>query len=57
MLAVLLNAVPGVTTDDWQIEPSQVIGITPNASQIVYSTMIPADSLSQVLDEIDDHFL
>ncbi|MGA1826775.1 hypothetical protein [Microbacterium sp.] len=57
MLAVLLDAVPGVSVDDWQIEPSEVIGITPTTGQIIYSAMIPADSLSRVLDEVDDHFL
>jgi hypothetical protein len=34
-----------------------VIGITPPPGQIIYSAMIPADSLSRVLDEVDDHFL
>lgn len=57
VLAVLLDAVPGVSADDWQIEPYEVIGITPTDGQIIYSAMIPADSLSQVLDQVDDHFL
>lgn len=56
-LAVLLDAVPGVDADDWQIEPSDVVGITPSPGQIVYSAMIPTESLSRVLDEVDDHFL
>lgn len=56
-LAILLDAVPGVSADDWQIEPTDVIGITPSAGQIIYSAMIPVDSLSTVLDEVDDHFL
>ncbi len=57
VLAVLLDAVPGVDVDDWQIEPSDVVGITPSSGQIIYSAMIPADSLAQVLDVVDDHFL
>ena len=48
---------PGVSADDWQIEPSDVIGITPTTGQIIYSAMTPADSLSRVLDGVDDHFL
>lgn len=56
-LAVLLDAVPRVSADDWQIEPSAVMGITPVSGQIIYSAMIPADALSAVLDEIDEHFL
>jgi hypothetical protein len=57
VLAILLNAVPDTSGDDWQIEPSDVMGITPREGQIIYSTMIPPESLSQILDEIDDHFL
>lgn len=30
---------------------------SPTTGQIIYSAMIPADSLSQVLDEVDDHYL
>lgn len=57
MLAVLLDAVPGVQADDWQIEPSEVVGITPSSGQVIYSAIIPPDSLAEVLDEVNDTFL
>mgnify|MGYP007088046686 CR=1 FL=1 len=56
-VAVLLDAVPSVGAGDWQVEPSDVLGIEPASGQVVFSTMIPADSLSKVLDEVDGHFL
>ena len=56
-VAVLLDAVPGVGAGDWQVEPSDVLGIEPASGQVVFSTMIPADSLSKVLDDVDGHFL
>ena len=56
-VAVLLDAVPGVGAGDWQVEPSGVLGIEPAAGQVVFSTMIPTDSLSKVLDDVDRHFM
>ncbi|WP_022878502.1 hypothetical protein [Microbacterium sp. B19] len=56
-LAVLLDAVPGVSAEDWQIEPSEVMGITPASGQVIYSTIIPADSLAAILNEVNDIFL
>jgi hypothetical protein len=54
---VILDAVPGVSADEWQIEPSTVDGISPADGQVVYSTMIPVEALSAVLDEVDRSFL
>ena len=56
-LAVLLDAVPSVRADEWQIEPAGVVGVTPSAGQVIYSAIIPADSLGLVLDKVDDSFL
>lgn len=50
-IAVVLSAVPGMTADDWQVEPGEVLGITPGAGQLVYSTIIPAASLAAILDD------
>jgi len=57
LIAVILDAVPGVSADEWQIEPSTVDGISPADGQVVYSTMIPVEALSAVLDEVDRSFL
>lgn len=57
VLAVLLAAVPGVTSDDWQIEPGEVLGITPGTGQLVFSTMLPPESLAAVLEESSGGYL
>ncbi|MGB3374703.1 MAG: hypothetical protein WBA87_06140 [Microbacterium sp.] len=57
LLAVILDAVPGVSADDWETEPSDVSGIGPADGQVVYSTMLPVEALRAILDEVDDQFL
>lgn len=57
LLAVILDAVPGVSAQDWQIEPRAVDGVPFAEGQLVYSTLVEADALAAVLEEIDDHFL
>lgn len=57
LLAVILDAVPGVAADDWQIEPGSVDDIPFAEGQLVYSALIGAETLAAVLEEIDGHFL
>jgi hypothetical protein len=40
LIAVILAAVPGVASGDWQPEPGGVMGVEPAYGQIVYSAMI-----------------
>lgn len=50
LVAILLNSVPGVATDDWLVEPGEVLGITPAKGQIVYSAMLPPTALAELLE-------
>lgn len=50
-VAVVLSAVPGMTADDWQIEPGEMLGIHPGVGQLVYSAMLPPESLAAMLDD------
>ncbi|MGQ7312858.1 hypothetical protein ACUOFU_14210 [Microbacterium arabinogalactanolyticum] len=52
-IAIILDAVPGMTADDWAIEPGEVLGITPDVGQLVYSAMIPPGVLAAVLASVD----
>lgn len=56
-VAVVLNAVPGMTADDWQVEPGEVLGITPGTGQLVYSAMLPPESLAAMLDDAAKGYL
>ncbi len=44
-VAVVLSAVPGMS------DPGEVLGITPGAGQLVYSAMLPPETLAAVLDD------
>lgn len=57
VVAIILNAVPGVAASDWQIEPKGVNGIQPESGQVVYSTMLEPEQLSAVLEAVDGHYL
>ncbi len=57
IVAILLSAVPGVDAEDWQVEPSEVMGIEPEAGQVIYSTLLTPKNLSDILESVDDHFL
>lgn len=49
-LAILLSAIPGMAAEDWVIEPGEVLGVEPAPGQLVYSAMIPPESLAQILE-------
>lgn len=50
-IAVLLNSVPGMSSDDWASEPGEVLGITPEYGQLVFSAMLPPESLAAILED------
>ncbi len=41
VLAVILDAIPGINAEDWLPEPGGVAGITPSPGQVIWSTIIP----------------
>lgn len=57
VVATILGAVPEVPPDDWQVEPGSVVGITPESGQVIYSTILPPEHLSSILESVDAHFL
>lgn len=56
-IAVVLSAVPGMAVDNWQIEPGEVLGITPGVGRLVYSAMLPPESLAAMLDDSPGGYL
>lgn len=52
-IAVILDAIPGVHSDEWIAEPGDKLGITPGPGQLVYSTLLEAKALAALLDEAD----
>jgi len=50
MFALLLDSVPGIAVDEWQLEPSTVAGMEPKSGQLIWSTMFPPDVARQVLE-------
>ncbi|MCA1307860.1 hypothetical protein LC082_13235 [Microbacterium esteraromaticum] len=56
-VAVVLSAVPEMTAEDWRIEPGEVLGITPGVGQLVYSAMLPPESLAAMLDDSSGGYL
>lgn len=53
LIAVILDAVPGINRDDWQAEPGGVAGITPRHGQIIWSTIIPPEVQADILERFD----
>jgi hypothetical protein len=54
VIAVILDAVPGMGADDWLPEPGGAAGITPSAGQIIWPTIIPPDSQARMLADAVD---
>ncbi|WP_033340133.1 hypothetical protein [Catenuloplanes japonicus] len=51
ILAVILDAVPGVDPDDWQTEPDGALGIQPGFGQIIRSAIIPPEYQAKIVDQ------
>jgi hypothetical protein len=54
VIALILDAVPGVPRGDWQAEPGHVSGIKPKTGQIVFSTMFAPEACAEVLAISDE---
>lgn len=51
VIAVILDSVPRVSIDDWFIEPSGTLGITPESGEVIWSTMLPNETRREILEE------
>lgn len=56
-IAILLSSVPGMSPDDWAPEPGEVLGIKPEYGQLVFSAMLPPESLATILEESPGGYL
>lgn len=53
VFALLLDCVPGVSPEDWQLEPSPLAGLEPSQGEIIWSTLFPSEVASAIL-ALDD---
>jgi hypothetical protein len=52
--SLILDAVPGVPSGDWLPEPRDVVGIVPEADQIIWSTVLSPQAQTDILgDRVD----
>lgn len=51
LVAVLLDSIPGLNADDWQIEPGKVAGFISRPGSLIFSTIIPEEILLQLPTE------
>lgn len=50
IFATLLDCVPGISTDDWQPEPSPIADMKPSPGEIIWSTLFPSEVASAILE-------
>lgn len=50
MFALMLDCVPGVSPDDWQPEPTPLAAMEPSPGEIAWSTLLPSDVASAILE-------
>lgn len=48
--ALLLDCVPGVSTNDWQPEPTPLAAMEPARGEIIWSTLLPSEVASAILE-------
>lgn len=53
VFGLLLDCVPGIAADDWQPEPSPLAEMNPASGEIIWSTLLPPEVASTILD-LDD---
>lgn len=56
-LAVILDSVPGMSASDWQHEPNDIFGTSPSPGQLMFSGMVPPESLAAILAESPGGYL
>ncbi|HEX6232337.1 MAG TPA: hypothetical protein VFZ63_04350 [Jiangellaceae bacterium] len=50
VFALLIDCVPGVSTDDWQPEPTPLAAMEPAPGEIIWSTLLPSEVASAILE-------
>ena len=55
VLAIILNAVPGIDHASWLPEPDGVAGIAPEPGEVIWSTIMPPMVAAELLDAFLDH--
>lgn len=50
VFAIILSAIPGVASEDWMAEPSEVRGLRPDSGEIVFSAWLPPAAQVQLLE-------
>lgn len=53
VFALLLDCVPGVSPDDWQLEPSPVPEMEPVSGELIWSTLLPSEVAGEILERYD----
>ena len=51
VIAVILDSVPGLSLEDWFVEPSVELGVEPASGEVVWSALLPPESRDLVLGE------
>ncbi|WP_369045141.1 hypothetical protein [Sinomonas sp. P10A9] len=52
--ALILGAFPGISSDDWMFEPSEVLGLELEPGEIMYSTIFPPELQHALFEEFGD---
>lgn len=50
IVAIMLDAVPGISADDWLVEPTKIRMIEPASGEVVFSAVIPPATQTEVLN-------
>jgi hypothetical protein len=51
VIAVILDSVPGLSLEDWFIEPSVELAVEPDSGEVVWSALLPEESRALLLDD------
>lgn len=49
-LAVMMNALPGITADDWGPEPGGIADLRPGSGEIIWSAVLEPETADRILD-------
>lgn len=52
LAAVMLDAFPGISNDDWAPEPGGFCGLQPEPGQIIYSAVLPSEVADAILERV-----
>lgn len=54
VIALLLDCIPGISPQDWQAEPSQLVEMDASPGEIIWSTLFPAEVADAILAMVDE---